>query len=99
MTKNPVTTPLSTTAPVLTTYGTADRADAFVAQVTAYNPVISGATSSRTNNQVVNVLREVVAELQALRTTGADTKAAVEKTTALLDQVTGGGNAMLTETA
>lgn len=99
VTRNPVTTPLSTTAPVLTTYGTADRADAFVAQVTAYNPVISGATSSRTNNQVVDVLREVVAELQALRTTGADTRAAVEKTTALLDQVTGGGNAMLTETA
>lgn len=99
VTKNPVTTPLSTTAPVLTTYGTADRADAFVAQVTAYNPVISGATSSSTNNQVVDVLREVVAELQALRTTGADTRAAVEKTTALLDQVTGGGNAMLTETA
>lgn len=99
VTKNPVTTPLSTTAPVLTTYGTADRAEALVAQVTAYNPVISGATSSSTNNQVVDVLREVVAELQALRTTGADTRAAVEKTTALLDQVTGGGNAMLTETA
>jgi predicted RNA-binding Zn ribbon-like protein len=85
---------------VLTTYGTADRADAFAAQVTAYNPVISAnVSSSSANNQVVNVLREVVAELQALRTTGADTKAAVEKTTALLDQVTGGGNAMLTETA
>ncbi len=99
VTGNPVTTPLPTTAPVLTTYGTADRAEAFVAQVTAYNPVISATTSSSANNQVVNVLREVVAELQALRTTGADTRAAVEKTTALLDQVTGGGNAMLTETA
>ena len=94
---NTITTPLPT-APVLTPFG-AQTPETTVAPV-AYSPVVLGGSGTGANNdKVVAALRDVVAELQALRSTGADTKAAVEKTAALIDQVTAGGNAMLTETA
>lgn len=95
-TGNPITTPLPT-APVLTPFG-AQTPEPTIAPV-VYNPVSYGGGQTNSNDKVVAALRDVVAELQALRSTGADTKAAVEKTSAILDQVTAGGNAMLTETA